>query len=163
MKTFLSLMTLALLGAGCSSSSTSTATPEDLARAVVGYLASNDFDAYLAETVMTVDQGFAICPDAEEFKVVVDAFRGDFDDCRKAFDFTGATVTTVSPDLETVNAGFAGCGNTASFQMADEIDVTVTGPAGTYSFQLADSIETLEGWRQTDQIKCTNADSSSGS
>lgn len=143
---------LGLLGAtGCSATAS---TPDDLARAVVGYLASGDFDGYLADTVMTSTQAFDVCPATKEFSLDVSSFRQHFDTCREGFDFTDASVTTVSPKLETFAAGDKSCGNEAPVNGVKSIDVTVEGKAGTYDFQIDDSMETPDGWRQYRPLRC---------
>lgn len=144
--------TAALAGCG-----RSTATPEDLARTVVSYLAAGDFDGYLENTVMTPEQGFEVCPSAEKFELDVPDFRDEFEDCIKAFDFSTAEVTKVDPDLETFKASTKDCGNKEPLNTADKIEITVTGDRGTFKFRLRDVFETLDGWRQTNDMSCSVA------
>jgi len=144
-------LALLLVGAGCGAS---TATPEELSAAVVDALATGDFDGYLAATVMTADQGFAICPAAGAFTLDVAKFHKDFDSCRMKFDFTGATVTSVEYKLETSAPGTKGCGNTELVATSSHLDVKVGSGGRAYEFRIEDVVETLEGWRQTDDLNC---------
>jgi hypothetical protein len=143
---------VALLGAaGCGGS---TSTPDDLARSVVGYLGSGDFDGYLASTVVSAPQGLEVCPAAKSFSVDVSKFRDQFTNCTKAFDFSSASVTTTSPSLQTTAAGDKTCGNTDPVNAADKIDVKVTGDGGSYDFIIGSSVETAAGWRQLEHLRC---------
>lgn len=155
MKTTPSLAVAALLGLlGATGCGASTATPDDLAHAVVGFLAAGDFDGYLADTVVTTQQGLEVCPGAKSFSLNVSSFRDHFVSCGKAFAFADASVTTVSPSLEIVAAGDKSCGNAKAINTANSIKVTVTGAAGTYDFQIDDSVETAAGWRQLKHLRC---------
>lgn len=136
---------------GCSGS---TATPEDLARTVVAYLSANDFDGYLANTVMTTDQGFELCPAADKIQIDVPDFRDEFQDCLKAFDFSSASVVSVDAKLETFGVGFKECGNKEPLNTAERVEIKVANDKGTYSFKMRDIFETSAGWRQTEDMSC---------
>lgn len=139
---------------GCAGCSVSTGTPEALADAIVGYLAADDFDGYMAETVMTGEEGLELCPKADAFEVDTGKFRDGFRDCLKEFDFTGAKVESVNYKIKTTPANNSSCGNAEPVNEASEIEVSVTADGGKYTFEIDDVVETLRGWRQTDDLRC---------
>lgn len=163
MNTFLarlsaSLVTVACL-AGCGPS---TSTPEDIASAVVGFLADNDFEGYMAATVLTSDQFFDICPAGGSYKFDVDDFRDEFNDCREAFDFSAATITGVVSKLEPIAAHSHDCGNEEPVNYTERIEITVTNSGKAYTFRLNDVVETPDGWRQSDDMRCSSVTAGSG-
>ena len=148
--------TLVALGVvGCDGGSTST--PQDLAETTLDFLKRADFDGYFEETVITPEQVTDLCPRAGgEFRLESSRFREEFFDCIAKIDFQNVTVVRTEIDeLEILNAADPECGGQGQIQLADNITVHLDTGQGEATVRLDDPIETNNGWRVSDELRCS--------